>query len=229
MTSSEVFIIDDDYDMRELLSAILQNAGYRTSSFTDGHSFVRLARGEIPACLLLDICMPGQSGIEILKKIDAKTYPAPILIVSGRNDVLTVVEAMRNGAFDYIEKPLTAETIVAKVAESVEAWNTVRSLEQPSPSICTGFPGYQELTRRERDVLFQIAGAASNKEAAINLGISPRTVEIHRSRIMHKLGAKNSIDLMRIVTNMSEPVTLPEISPQRVTVRSAPLDATSDA
>ena len=85
-TSDEIYIVDDDYDMREVLSEILRHAGFRTAAFTDGRSFVRLARDQKPACVLLDLCMPGPSGLDVLKDIDAKSYPAPILMLSGRDD-----------------------------------------------------------------------------------------------------------------------------------------------
>jgi two-component system response regulator FixJ len=207
MVASEIFIVDDDYNMREALSALFRQAGYHTASFTDGRSFVRLARDQTPACVLLDICMPGPSGLDILKEIDAKTYPAPILIISGQDDVLSVVQAMRNGAFDYIEKRLAADAIVARVVDAIDAWNNLRQREEAKPALSTAFPGYYQLTRREREVLAQIAAAASNKETAKNLGISPRTVEIHRGRIMNKLGAKNSVDLMRIIMSNGRSIT----------------------
>jgi two-component system, LuxR family, response regulator FixJ len=204
--STKIFIVDDDYDMREALSALFRHAGYLTVSFTDGRSFIHLARDQTPACVLLDICMPGPSGLDILKEIDAKNYPAPILIVSGQGDVLSVVQAMRNGAFDYLEKRLDGDTIVARVGDAIDSWAGLHHHEEVTPSLAPSFPGYQRLTRRERDVLAQIAAAASNKETAKNLGISPRTVEIHRGRIMQKLCAKNSIDLMRIVMNTGRSV-----------------------
>jgi FixJ family two-component response regulator len=199
MMSNEIFIVDDDYDMREALSAILRNAGFRTAAFTDGRSFIRLARNQTPACVLLDVCMPGPTGLEVLKEIDAKNYPAPILIVSAQEDVLTVVQAMRNGAFDYLEKRLDPVTIVTRVNEAIDAWKQLRERDEAVPTVSSTIRGYYQLTRREREVLAQIAASASNKETAKALGISPRTVEIHRGRIMHKLGAKNSVDLMRIV------------------------------
>lgn len=198
---SEIFIIDDDYDTREALATVFRNAGYRTAAFTDGRSFVRLARGQTPTCVLLDLFMPGMSGLDILREIDARTYPAPILMISGQGDVLNVVHAMRHGAFDYIEKWLSPEAMVARVVDAVAAWTDLRHREETQPALSPAFRGYEQLTRREREVLSQIAAAASNKETARTLGISPRTVEIHRSRIMHKLGAKNSVDLMRIVMN----------------------------
>jgi two-component system response regulator FixJ len=206
---NEIFIVDDDYDMREALSALFRQAGYQTAAFTDGRSFIHLARGQTPACVLLDICMPGPSGLDILKEIGAKTYPAPILIVSGQDDVFSVVQAMRNGAFDFIEKRLDGGAIVTRVADAIDTWLQLRRCEEPAPSFSPTFPGYQALTRRERDVLYQIATAASNKETAITLGISPRTVEIHRGRIMDKLGARNSVDLMRIVLSNGRGVIEP--------------------
>jgi FixJ family two-component response regulator len=201
MTVSEIFIVDDDHDMREVLSAMFRNAGYQTAAFTDGRSFVRLARDQTPACVLLDLCMPGPSGLEVLKEIDARNYPAPILMLSGREDVLNVVQAMKNGAFDYIEKRLDPEAIVARVADAIDTWVQLRQSDETPTALSPAIRGYYKLTRREREVLALIAAAASNKETARHLGISPRTVEIHRGRIMHKLGAKNSVDLMRIVMN----------------------------
>jgi two-component system response regulator FixJ len=121
--------------------------------------------------------------------------------VSGREDILNVVTAMRNGAFDYLEKRLDANVIVARVFEAIEAWKQFREREEKPQIISPAIRNYYQLTRREREVLAHIAAAASNKETGRNLGISPRTVEIHRGRIMHKLGAKNSVDLMRIVMN----------------------------
>ena len=141
------------------------------------------------------------SGLDVLKELDARNYPAPILIISAQEDVLNVVQAMRNGAFDYLEERLDAESVVGRVVDAIEAWKQLRERDESSPALSPAIRGYYQLTRREREVLAQIAAASSNKETARNLGISPRTVEIHRGRIMHKLGAKNSVDLMRIIMN----------------------------
>ena len=130
----EIFIVDDDYDMREALSSILRKEGYRTAAFADGISFVRLARDQTPACVLLDLCMPDLSGLEVLKEIDARNYPAPILMISAQEDVLNVVQAMRNGAFDYLEKRLDANAIVTRVVDAIESWKQLRERdESPAP------------------------------------------------------------------------------------------------
>ena len=210
---SEIFIVDDDFDMREALTALFGNAGYRARAFTDGRSFLHTARYETPACVLLDICMPAVSGLDILKELNARTYPAPILMLSGQGDVVNVVQAMKCGAFDFIEKRFEGDAILARVVEAIDSWVRLRGGEQASLSVPMTFRGFDQLTRREGEVLSQIAAAASNKETARNLGISPRTVEVHRSRIMQKLGAKNSVDLMRIVMKVNERVAAPPLSP----------------
>ncbi len=199
--SREVFVVDGDPTARESLATLLADAGYQITLFADGTSLVEEARARAPACIILDLHIPGGSGLEILQKLDAKRYPAPILVVSGRSDVPGVVEAIKRGAFDYIEKHRVTDDLVARIGEAVEA------VAQRAPDDSIRFPGAATLTPREHEVLAQIVACASNKEAAMKLGISRRTVEIHRAHIMQKLGAKNSVDLMRIVLNgpASEP------------------------
>jgi FixJ family two-component response regulator len=199
ITCPEIFIVDDHPDVRAALSIVFTRVGYQATAFTDGMAFVHAARVRIPTCVLLDICMPGPSGLEILNVLGARSYPAPIFMLSGRDDVRSVVEAIRNGAFDFIEKCLDAEEIVTRVGDSVDLWARDRQSASIYQSQLLSFPGCDRLTPREREVLSQITAAASNKEAARNLGISPRTIEIHRGHIMQKLSAKNSVDLMRIV------------------------------
>jgi FixJ family two-component response regulator len=196
----EIFIVDDDPLVRDALSALFAHAGYRAVSFVDGPSFVAAARERIPACVILDIYMPGRSGLEILKDVDAPNYPAPIFIASGRGDIPSAVEALKSGAFDFIEKRVDAETLVTRVGDAIKARAQLRAGANGSgDTLAPNFPGSDLLTRREREVLALIAASATNREAAERLGISQRTVEIHRAHIMHKLGAKNSVDLARRV------------------------------
>jgi len=196
---SEIFVVDDDCDMRETLTVVFGDAGYQVREFADGRAFLRIARSDVPACVLLDICMPESSGLEVLRELDAKSYPAPVIILSGQGDVLNVVRAMKYGAFDFIEKRFDGDVILSRVTTAIDDWTRIQ--DRQHSSVTPSYRGYDKLTPREREVLSQITGASSNKETARNLGISPRTVEIHRSRIMQKLGAKNSVDLVRIVMN----------------------------
>ncbi len=198
--SEEILIVDDDATVRDSLSMLFALEGYRVTTFMDGSSFVSAARTRPIACVLLDIYVPGKSGLEILKDLDANSYSAPILIMSAHGNIPIAVEAIKSGAFDFIEKRQDAVAIVDRVHEAMDAWARMRQLNgNLSDPTSRSFPGRDRLTPRERDVLNQIASAASNKEAAKNLGISQRTVEIHRVHIMQKLGAKNTADLIRIV------------------------------
>jgi two-component system, LuxR family, response regulator FixJ len=193
--ADEVFIVDDEPMIGELLQLTLSSEGFRVATFRNGGSFIEAARLRTPACVILDVYMPDRSGLDILKDIDAHTYGAPILVMSGHATIAMAVDAVKNGAFDIIEKPFMPGAIVERVRAVTEAWTRNRTSVQ---NISKKFPDGRSLTSREADVLAQIIGAASNKEAGFRLGISPRTVEVHRARIMAKLGAKNTADLVRI-------------------------------
>jgi FixJ family two-component response regulator len=194
----EIFIVDDDPAVRDALSVVLTLENYHVTSFADGGTFLTAARTRTPSCIILDVHMPGRSGLDILKDLNAQHYPAPILIISGQGDIPMAVDAVKNGALDFIEKPFDADTVVTRVREAIEATERRRS-NAGAPDGLANFPGRDLLTPREREVLAQIASGASNKEAGRLLGISPRTIEVHRARIMEKLGAKNAADLVRIV------------------------------
>ncbi len=191
-----IYIVDDDPAVRDALSVVFEMEGFSVETFEDGDSFVTVAKERVPACVILDVHMPGRSGIDVLKALSADSYEAPIFIISGQGDIPMAVEAIRNGAFDFIEKPFDADTVVARVREGIEAQ---RNKGAPANGETGSFPGAELLTRREREVLGRITAGASNKDAGRELGISPRTVEVHRARIMEKLGAKNAADLVRIV------------------------------
>jgi FixJ family two-component response regulator len=195
----EVFVVEDEPPVREALKLILSAAGYRVAFFADGASLVAEAHARSPACMILDVHIPGKSGLDILKELNAEGYPAPIFIMSGRGDIPMAVEAIRNGAHDFIEKPFRGNDIVARIGEAIEAHRRHRNDSELLPGLALNFPGREPLSRREREVLAQIVAGASSKEAGRALGISPRTIEAHRAHIMEKLGARNAADLMRIV------------------------------
>jgi two-component system, LuxR family, response regulator FixJ len=201
----ELFLVDDDIHMRDLLSIVFADAGFAPTCFGEGYSFLAEARKRTPACVLLDIYMPGCSGLDTLTKIDAHRYGAPIIIMSGRGEIPVVVDAVKRGAFDFVEKPFETEYLVTRVRAAIDGWNRKASNASAAARLPRNFRGEELLTPREHEVLAQIACGSSNREAARQLGISPRTIEVHRFRIMEKLQAKNAVDLTRIVFNCDPP------------------------
>jgi two-component system, LuxR family, response regulator FixJ len=121
---SEIFVVDDDPSVGAALSIILSGCGFEVTSFGDGEAFLAAARSRTPDCVLLDVHLSDCSGLELLRRLDAQRYPAPILVISGSGDIPTAVDAIRNGALDFIEKPFNAAAIVARVREVIGAWQT---------------------------------------------------------------------------------------------------------
>ncbi|MEM6712456.1 MAG: response regulator [Pseudomonadota bacterium] len=195
-----IFIVDDDPAVRDALSVVFSLEGFDVETFESGDDFIAALAHLPPACVLLDVHMPGRSGMDTLKALDPQNYPAPIFIISGQGDIPMAVSAVKAGAFDFIEKPFDAETVVSRVREGISV--VTRRIEADESGADT-HPDLDLLTPREREVLEQITSGSSNKEAGRALGISPRTIEVHRARIMEKLGAKNAADLVRIVLSGS--------------------------
>jgi FixJ family two-component response regulator len=198
-SDGEIFVVDDDPAVRDVLTTVFSRDGFHVTNFADGASLLATTRIRTPICIILDVQIPGQSGLDILKELNAQDYPAPIFIISGQGDIAMAVDAIKNGALDFIEKPFRAGDIVVRVRDAIEAHGRRHGEADPSNASLFHFPGREPLTRREQDVLTQIVAGASSKEAGRQLGISPRTIEVHRARIMAKLGAKNAADLVRIV------------------------------
>src|SRR5215471_3379398 len=145
-SNREVFIVDDDPTARESLATLLADAGFEVTLFADGTSVVGEARARTPACIILDLHMPGGSGLDILAKLDAKHYSAPILVVSGRSDIPCVVEAIKRGAFDYIEKHRVYDDLVPRVHEAVDAVTQHSGHYGAWDPAHTAFPGATSLT-----------------------------------------------------------------------------------
>jgi FixJ family two-component response regulator len=202
-TRGEIFVVDDDPAIRETLSMVLSAGGYQVICFADGAALLAVARTRTPSCILLDVHIPGKSGLDILRELRGEEYPAPIFMISGQGDIAMAVTAIKNGALDFIEKPFRGSEIVARLDEAIGAYERRHSESSASKIESLHFPGREPLTRREREVLEQFTSGASNKEAGRQLGISPRTIEDHRANIMKKLGARNAADLIRIVMSAS--------------------------
>lgn len=193
----DVFIVDDDPTVHDSLSTAFRRDGFRVTSFIDGNSFLATASQLAGSCIMLDVIMPGVSGLDVLRYLNARQYPNAIFMLSVKRDVPVVVEAIKNGALDYIVKPFEPDDVVMRVRDAVAAW--LQDRDRAEARFSQRFPGLDLLTPRERVVLAEIASGVSNKQVGRNLGISRRTVEVHRARIMEKIGAKNAVDLMRVI------------------------------
>ena len=189
MTENEIFILEDDLTTRAMLRVVLEKAGYQPIFFADGEALIAKTRHASPACILLDLCLPGISGLDVLGRLTDRTCPAPILMVSGQGDIPTAVHALRIGAADFVEKPFSPADLIARI-ESAGAAPSAHSM-----SPVDYFKQSRGLTRRECEVLDHLIAGASSKAIARKLGISPRTIEDHRARIMQKAGVKTTAQL----------------------------------
>ena len=196
-SSGEVFIVDDDPAVRQVLMLLLSRKGYDVTCFAEGAGLLAAIRTKTPLCVILDVHIPGKSGLDILKELGTR-HSVPILMISGKGDIAMAVDAIKSGALDFIEKPFRGTDVVSRIEQAIAGDRRRAAERQASETPQFHFPGREPLTARERDVLTLLIAGATNKEAGRGLGISFRTIEIHRKRIMEKLGARTAGDLIRI-------------------------------
>lgn len=200
---NEIFIVDDDASIRDVLALAFRQEGYQIACFESAMPLLAAAHARVPLCILLDVDIPGRSGLDVLKELTARDYPAPIIMISGKSQIATAVDAIKHGALDFIEKPFEPQSVVLRIKEAVASLTWRHQREKSFGILPPQFPGIELLTRRECEVLALIAAGETSKAAARNLGISARTVDVHRARVMQKLHARNAADLMRIVLSES--------------------------
>lgn len=191
---SEVFIIDDDAKTREALSNGLQEKGYDVICFADGAALLSYARTRTPAGVFIEVGTVDRSGFEVLKKLRSENCPAPIFVTSAHGAIPLAVDAIRNGAFDFIVKPVRISEVVDRFEEAVAEYS-----EPALTKMSLYVPGCEPLTAREREVLARLAIGETNKEIARYLGLSARTIEGYRAGIMRKVGARTAAELLRRV------------------------------
>jgi FixJ family two-component response regulator len=195
---ADLYLVDDDPSVRDALVLVFEQAGFRVSGFADGPGLLSALQHRSADILLVDVQLPGPSGLDVLRHLHARKFPGPIILMTGHADIPMAVEAIKAGAVDLIEKPFNLDRLVAQVSGAL-ANHARRRAERADPVTALGPEGASLLTPRERDVLQELVRGASNKEAGRSLGISPRTIEVHRARIMEKLGARNAADLVRVI------------------------------
>ena len=190
-----VYIVDDDEAVRDSLSMLLESKGYAVKSFVSAPEFLETAPSLPLGCLIVDIRMPEMDGLELQQHLTDRSLDFPLIVITGHGDVPLAVRAMKAGAVDFVEKPFASETILSSL-EAALSRLTTPSEEDPAKAAVTAKLAL--LSSRERQVLQGLLAGLPNKSIAYDLGISPRTVEIHRARLMGKMGARSLSELIRL-------------------------------
>lgn len=197
-----VFVIDDDASVRDSLALMLGLQGYRTSVYADAEAFLAAWNQDCAGCVIADVRLPGQSGIELQDTMRKRGVVLPFVIITAHGDVPTARAAFRSHAVDFLEKPFNHKQLCAAI-ESAFALEERRMQRHESRRADADKLG--RLTAREREVLEQAARGLHAKEIAAALGISPRTVEVHKTRIMEKLNVRNVAELVRFAIAVTPP------------------------
>ncbi len=189
----KVYIVDDEFAIRDALSMLIISEGLSVQCFDSAHAFLKECNPDQPGCLVLDVKMPEMDGIELQKELTNRNIDMPIIFISGHGSVPITASAFRGGAVDFIEKPFDPELLFKRINEAismlVQTWN--KRSKKHRVQYC-----YGNLTEREKEVMKLVANNHSNKEAARILGISNRTVDVHRAHVMEKMSAESLSDLI---------------------------------
>ena len=193
--SPTVFIVDDDEPVRDSIGMLLDTVGIEHDEFATAQAFLDSFEADRTGCLILDIRMPGMSGLELQDKLAELKANIPIIFITGHGDIPMAVEAMRKGAVDFIRKPFRDQELLDRIHEALHADASQREAEA---SLRVARANFETLSPRESEVFDRVASGQANKVVAIDLGISERTVEIHRSQVMKKMNARTLAALVRM-------------------------------
>ena len=190
-----VHVVDDDDSVRRSVGFMLKTSGYRVRSFASGAEILKESKSLEPGCVLLDIRMPGMDGLEVQEALRSQGVPLPVIIMTGHGDVPLSVRAMKAGAIDFIEKPFEKDVLITAIESGFAVLKRADSGREKAKDAAVRL---QVLTPREREVLDGLAQGLPNKTIAYDLGISPRTVEIHRANLMTKLEVRSLSEALRL-------------------------------
>ncbi len=196
MHRETVFIVDDDASVRDSLSLLLSLRGYVTATFASGEDFLQALQPGWRGCVVADIRMPGMSGLELQRCLLDGGPTLPLIMITAHGDVAAARQAFLADAIDFIEKPFDGEQLLAAIETALAGLRTVANVQEAAPR---QRPAMGQLSAREREVMALMVKGLHNRRIAEELGISPRTVEVHKARVMEKLGARNLVDLVRMV------------------------------
>jgi len=204
-----VCVVDDDAAARSSLRLLLKSLGLAAAAYESAASFLESYDPHQPGCLLLDIRMAGMSGLELQQVLNQRGCITPVIFITGHADVPMAVEAMQQGAFDFLQKPFRDQELLDRVQRAIAKDHSIREQLRGNETIRRRL---ESLTGREHDVLQLVASGAPNKIIAYKLGISQRTVEIHRARVMEKMNAESLAQLVHMTHIDGAPQTSPAAS-----------------
>jgi two-component system response regulator FixJ len=196
-----IYVVDDDDGMRRALDALLSTVGYKTAVFSRPIDFLANFKPDSPGCLVLDIRMPDMSGLEVQQQLNRRGSMLPVIFITGHGDVPMAVQAMKEGAFEFIQKPFRDQDLLDRINHALKLDAENRSTVARRADIQHRI---ESLTPRERQVMDLVVDGAANKVIAIDLTLSERTVEIHRAKVMEKMGARSVAHLVKLHLTMTD-------------------------
>jgi len=202
MAKPIVYVVDDDDGMRRALTLLLSTVGYATEAYARPSEFLAHFKPEEPGCLVLDIRMPGMSGLELQEQLNRTGCMLPIIFITGHGDVPMAVQAMKAGAFEFIQKPFRDQDLLDQINHALQHDAENRQGVARRAEVLRRL---ESLTPRERQVMDLVVDGGANKVIAIDLGLSERTVEIHRAKVMEKMGARSVAHLVKLHMTLAEP------------------------
>ena len=199
MLRGNVYIIDDDQAIRDSLSWLFKSIDLSAEAFSDGLEFLNSWSSDLCGCAIIDIRMPGMSGIELFEELRKKGSGLPVIFLTGHGDIHLAVRAMKDGAFDFVEKPFKDQELLEIVQKAIRAHADARSAQTQRAEIERRIGA---LTPREREVLNRVAHGESNRGMAAALGLSEKTIEFHRAKMMEKMQAGTLAELIMMITTL---------------------------
>jgi FixJ family two-component response regulator len=190
-----VFVVDDDLSVREGLERLLHAAGWEVETFPSAQEFLAHRKEDIPSCLVLDVGLPGLSGLDLQKRILEANREIPIVFITGHKDVPTSVRAMKAGAVEFLVKPFSEDDLLDAIRQAIKRDQSARYQNAQMQDL---WRRYELLTPREREVMQKVVSGLLNKQVAAELGTSEITIKVHRGQVMQKMQANSLVDLVRM-------------------------------